>query len=258
MYATERQEHILAVIRAEGRAAVAALATDLDVTTETIRRDLDALEERGRLRRVHGGAVAAELGSLAELTLDTRSGERIDAKRAIAAATLRRIPDGSTLLLDAGSTTGAIAGAIVETATDRRRLGVITNALPIAAALHAIPGIEVTFIGGRLRGVTSASVGTMAVAQLAALRPDVVVLGTNGISADFGLSTPDEDEAATKAAMVRAARRRIVVADGSKLGVESLHSFAPLGELDVLVTDVAPDADLAAALDRAGVEVVIA
>lgn len=258
MYATERQEHILAVIRADGRAAVTALAADLAVTTETIRRDLDQLERLGRVRRVHGGAVDPERGSLAEPTLHARSLERVETKRAIADAAIARIPAGSTLLIDAGSSTGAVATALAQRGAGAGRLDVITNALPIAMALHAVPQIEVTFIGGRLRGVTSASVGTMAIAQLAGLRPDVAVLGTNGISAGFGLSTPDEDEAATKSAMVRAARRRIVVADGSKLGVESLHSFAALADLDTLVTDTPPGADLTAALGAADVEVVIA
>jgi len=258
MYAAERQEHVLGRIRAERRVSVAALATELDVTTETVRRDLDALEQLGHVRRVHGGAVAADLGSLVEATLDARSGERIEAKRAIAAAVSAMLGDRSTIVVDAGSTTGALAAALAEPGAPRRRLSVITNALPIAAQLQTVDGIETTLIGGRLRGVTSAIVGATAVAQLLALRPDVAIIGANGLSADFGLSTPDEDEAATKAAMVRCARHRIAVVDSSKLGIESLHAFAALDDLDVLVTDAAPDAELADALRAAGVEVVIA
>jgi DeoR family fructose operon transcriptional repressor len=257
MYAAERQEHVLGLIRTQRRVSVTALSRELDVTTETVRRDLDALEALGHVRRVHGGAVAADLGSLVEASLDARSGERVEAKRAIAAAVAAMLADGSTILIDAGSTTGALAAALAEPGA-RRRLSVITNALPIAATLHTVDGIEVTLIGGRLRGITSASVGSSATAQLLALRPDVAIIGANGLSAGFGLSTPDEDEAATKGAMVRSARHRIAVVDSSKLGVESLHSFADLADLDVLITDAAPEADLAAALRAADVDVVIA
>jgi len=90
------------------------------------------------------------------------------------------------------------------------------------------------------------------------LRPDIAFLGTNGISASFGLSTPDPDEAAVKSAIVRAARRVVVVADADKLGNELLVSFAPLEAIDVLVTDAAPDPVLAAALSDAQVEVWLA
>lgn len=258
MYAAERQEHVLARIRAERRVSVTALAAELDVTTETVRRDLDALERLGRVRRVHGGAVAADLGSLVEATLDSRSLERIEAKRAIAVATSAMLGDRSTIVIDAGSTTGALAALLAEPGAPRRRLSVITNALPIATTLQGVDGVETTLVGGRLRGVTSAVVGATAAAQLLAVRPDVAVIGANGLSAAFGLSTPDEDEAATKSAMVRCARRRIAVVDSSKLGLESFHAFAALDELDVLVTDAAPEAALAEALRDAGVEVVIA
>ena len=258
MYAAERQEHVLGLIRADRRVSVTALAADLDVTTETVRRDLDVLEQLGHVRRVHGGAVAADLGSLVEATLDARSGERIEAKRAIAAAVVGMLGDRSTILIDAGSTTGALAAALAEAGARRLRLSVITNALPIASVLQSVDGIDTTVIGGRLRGVTSAIVGATATAQLLGMRPDVAIIGANGLSAAFGLSTPDEDEAATKSAMVRCARHRVAVIDSSKLGVESLHSFAALDDLDVLVTDAPPDAGLAEALQAAGVEVVVA
>ena len=258
MYAADRRAHILVLVTAQRRVSVNGLARDLDVTTETVRRDLDALEHLGHVRRVHGGAVAADLGSLVEATLDARSVAQVDAKRAIATAASAMISDGSTILLDAGSTTGAIASLLATPGAGRRRLTVITNALPIAALLHTVTGVDVTLVGGRLRGITSASVGSAATAQLLALRPDVAIIGANGVSADFGLSTPDEDEAATKAAMVRCARHRIAVVDNTKLGVESLHSFAALADLDVLITDAAPDAALADALRAADVDLVIA
>lgn len=111
MYATERQRHITTVIAQHGKAAVAELAESLGVTAETIRRDLDALEHAGRLRRVHGGAVSAGLGSTAEASLVERQTTQLEAKRGIARAAVRLLPDDfrGSLLIDAGSSTAAVA-----------------------------------------------------------------------------------------------------------------------------------------------------
>ena len=109
-----------------------------------------------------------------------------------------------------------------------------------------------------MRGLTAAAVGADTVRAIGALRPDVAFIGTNGVSASFGLSTPDPDEAAVKRAIVEAARRVVVVADAEKLGAELLVGFAPQSDIDVLVTDAAPDAELASALADADVEVWLA
>lgn len=260
MYATERQERIAAQVRSDGRVSVAELAKDLDVTAETVRRDLDQLEALGLLRRVHGGAVAAGRSSVLEASLDERRGLGVSAKRRIADAALRMLPSGFTgsVLVDAGSTTASFAERLVDWGRPGEVLPVITNAVPIVAALAAAPSLEVHQLGGRVRGITAAAVGSETVAALERIRPDLAFIGTNGVSADFGLSTPDELEGAVKTAMVRSARRVVVLADASKLGEESLFRFATLDEVDTLVTDAAPDAILAAALADSGVEVVFA
>lgn len=259
MYATERHELIATRVRDIGRVAVRQLARELDVTAETIRRDLDLLEDGGLLRRVHGGAVASGRSSIVERTLEERRTRDVDVKRRIADAAMRLIPDGfdGSVLLDAGTTTGALA----ERLRDRRGprpLPVITNSVHIAATLAPSREVEVHQLGGRVRGITAAAVGSETVAAVERMRPDVAVIGTNGVSAAFGLSTPDEFEAAVKSAFVRAGRRVVVLADGSKLDDESLVRFAVLGEIDALVTDQTPDGALAVALDDAGVEVMVA
>lgn len=129
--------------------------------------------------------------------------------------------------------------------------------MPIAATLSRNPDIELHLLGGRVRGITAAAVGPVTLAQLAELRPDIAIVGTNGISARFGLSTPDPDEAAVKHAMIASARRSIVVADASKFGVETLTRFARLAQVDVLITEQPPTGALAAALRKAEVEVVL-
>ncbi|MBI5160416.1 MAG: DeoR/GlpR transcriptional regulator [Micrococcales bacterium] len=260
MYATERHELIATRVRDQGRVAVRQLARELDVTAETIRRDLDLLEEGGLLRRVHGGAIASTRSSIVERSLDERRLSGVDGKRRIAAAALALLPSGfdGSLLIDAGTTTAAFAERLRDRARQGRPTPVITNSVHIAAALVPASEIDLHQLGGRVRGVTAAAVGAETVAAVERMRPDVAVIGTNGVSAGFGLSTPDEFEAAVKSAFVRVGRRVIVLADAAKLGEESLVRFAALEDIDVLVTDRAPEGSLAAELEDADVEVVLA
>lgn len=253
MYATERQQRILDEARTAGRVEVAALAESLDVTTETIRRDLTALEKRGALRRVHGGAIPVERLEL-EPTLASRQSLRTEVKRRIAARVLEEIPAGGTVLLDAGSTTQAI----VELLPSDAELTVVTNSIPAAAALAGRPRLNLLLLGGSVRGTTAAAVGDWTTQALSDLVVDVAVLGTNGFSAARGLTTPDQAEANAKAAMVRAARRVIVATDSSKAGDDHLHRFAMLEQVDLVVTDDDLADDVADELRSEGTEVVCA
>ena len=259
MYATERQGLIERLLADEGRVSVVALARRFEVTTETVRRDLDLLEQAGALRRVHGGAVQNERASTTEPSLGERTLRRAPAKAAIALRALDALGDGfhGSVFFDAGTTTAAVAAQLAPRLTSSR-IDVVTHALPLANALAAVPQVSLSVIGGRVRPLTEAAVGADTVRAIASLRPDVAFLGTNGLSAGFGASTPDPDEAAVKTAIVRSARRVVLVADAEKLGRELLVSFAALDDIDVLVTDAAPDAALAAAIDEAGVQLWLA
>ncbi len=255
MYAEERQQAMAQLVAAHGRLSVSAIAEQYDVTTETVRRDLSALERMGLVRRVHGGAVPAHSLAVIESALGERDAANTDQKDRIAHAALDQLPPaGSTVLLDAGSTTNRLATLLPRDL----RLTVVTHAVPVAARLAGSPSIELHLLPGRVRPTTQAAVGTETVAALTDLRADVLFLGTNGLSLDYGLSTPDRDEAATKRAMVASARRVVVLADASKIGVESALRFATLEEIDVLVTDSAISAADRQALTHAGIEVVVA
>jgi DeoR family fructose operon transcriptional repressor len=255
VYAEERQHAIASLVNERGRLAVAAVAEQFGVTTETVRRDLALLERAGMLRRVHGGAVQAGALTLVEPGLGERHDTRTEAKRKIAAAALDLLPaaDGS-VILDGGSTTAALA----EVLPIDRGLYVATNSVPIAFRLSVTAGVTLHVLGGRVRGVTQTAVGDATVRAMQDLRVDVVFLGTNGVSPVHGFSTPDEAEAATKRAMVRAAQRVIVLGDSSKLGREHLVRFAAPGDVDVLVTDSDADPAAVAALEALDVEVVLA
>jgi DeoR family transcriptional regulator, fructose operon transcriptional repressor len=255
LYPEERQQAIAALVTERGRVAVTAVAEQFGVTTETVRRDLALLERAGMLRRVHGGAVPAGALTLVEPGLGERHGTRSEAKRAIAAAALDLLPasDGS-MAIDGGTTTAAL----VEFLPADRRLLAVTSSVPIAARLSVSPGITLHVLGGRVRGITQCAVGDSTVRALSDLRVDVAFLGTNGISPQHGFTTPDDAEAAVKRAMVRAGQRVVVLADSSKLDREHLVRFAAPDDVDVLVTDAQADPETVAAIEKTGIEVVLA
>ena len=254
MYAEERQQAIAALVADAGRVSVAELAVRFGVTNETVRRDLSSLERAGLVRRVHGGVVPANALRVLETAVSDRDRSSADEKDRIAKAALDCVPSGGTVVLDAGTTTARLAGLLPLD----QRLDVITHAVPIASRLAGHPSIGLRLLPGRVRPTTQAAVGDDTVAALGRLRTDVAFVGTNGVSADHGLSTPDHGEAAVKRAIVTGARQVVVLADAGKLGQEHLVRFAELNEIDVLVTDGRATADQIAPLEAAGIEVVVA
>ena len=234
MYATERQDRIALALARTGRVSVADLSADMEVTAETVRRDLDALELAGLLRRVHGGAVASSRSSVTEIAIGERRSEHHAAKSAIAEIAMRMLPPTfrGSVLLDAGTTTALLAERLaVWSPSDGQQLTVITNSVQNLVALDKNPHLDLHLVGGRLRGITGALVGNAAVGQLESLRPDISFLGTNGISAGFGLSTPDELEGAVKSAMVR--DRKSTRLNSSHCGTSRIPSSAWIGRAHV-------------------------
>jgi DeoR family fructose operon transcriptional repressor len=251
VYPPERHTLILTTARAAGRVEVQQLAAEMDVTPETVRRDLTALERMGLVRRVHGGAVPVErLGY--EPALAQREHELGAEKDRIAKAALDELPEGGSVILDAGSTTARLA----EMLPADRELTVVTHALPVATALAALPLVTLHLVGGTVRPRTLAAVGSWAERALADVRVDVAFLGTNGLSVEAGLSTPDLAEATVKRALVAAAARTVVLADHTKVGRTELAVVAPLGRVDAVVTDSGVAPELADEIESAGPRVV--
>ena len=255
MYAEERQQAIARLVTQRGRLSVNQLAREYDVTTETVRRDLSTLERLGLVRRVHGGVVPPSSLSLIESGLRERDQVNTETKDRIARAALDRLPpSGGTILLDAGSTTVRLAILL----PPDRELTVVTHAVPIAARLAGQPHLDLRLLPGRVRPTTQAAVGPDTVRALSDLRVDVAFLGTNGITADHGLTTPDPDEAAVKRAIVGCGHLVVALADASKFGVETAVRFAAPGAIDVVITDDGVPVGERRALTKAGIEVVIA
>lgn len=253
MYAPERQQEILRRVRAAGRGEVATLAEGLAVTSETVRRDLDALERQGLIRRVHGGALPVE-----QLRFERAVSERATAmaaeKAQIAKAALDYVPRQGAVLIDAGTTTARLADLF----PDDRDLTVVTNALPIALTLSTRPRLTVLTAGGRVRGRTLAEVDRWALRSLAEIRVDVAFVATNGVSVDGGLTTADLAEAAVKEAMIAAANRVVLLADHTKVGDDQFCRFADISQVDIFVTDSGLGAEAVDGFRQAGVELVLA
>jgi DeoR family fructose operon transcriptional repressor len=255
VYAEERQQAIADLVAQRGRLSVNALAEKYAVTTETVRRDLSALERAGVVRRVHGGAVPAAALTAFEPKVADRDLAHADQKDRIAQRAVGMLPRaGGTVVLDAGTTTARLAMMFPRDL----RLTVITNAVPIAARLAGSPSIELHLLPGRVRPTTHAAVGEDTVEALRRLRVDVAFVGTNGLSVGHGLTTPDHGEAATKRAIIGSAQLVVALVDSSKIGQEQTVRFADLHDVDVVVTDRGIDPATVQAIERCGVEVRVA
>jgi len=253
MYAEERRAHLTVQLRREGRLDVARAADDLNVTGETVRRDLIELERQGVLRRTHGGAIPVEtLGFEPETTV--RAAAMVEQKRRIAQAAVAELPAEGAIILDTGTTTALLAEFLP---TDRK-LTVVTNSLQALNMLVAKRNITVMAIGGRLRPESLSTVDLWAQRELADVHVDLAFIGTNGLTVERGLTTSDQSEAAIKGQMITCARRVVLLADHSKVGTEYFHRVAGLSQIDLLITDTELDEDLATDLRATGLTVIAA
>ena len=236
MEADERQRQILARARHDGRVQVSSLADDLHVAPETVRRDLRQLVDRGMLQRVHGGAHPVESVGY-ESNVTRRSSSMIAEKRRIAAAAAARLEGAESVYIDEGITPQLVAEAIAVNLPPASKLTVVTSSLLAAGVLADNENITVVLLGGRLRGLTMATVDHWATRMLKELVIDLAYLGANGISREHGLTTPDPAVAAVKSQVIASARRRIFVGIHTKFGVSSFCRFADLPDFEALITD---------------------
>lgn len=251
MYAPERHQAILEQARSNGRVDVRELAELLDVTPETIRRDLTSLERRGLVRRAHGGAIPVERSVMSSAVSERNELLAVE-KLAIATAALEELPDGGSIIIDAGTTTIKFAELLP---TDRQ-LTVVTHSIPVAIALSERENIELLLLGGSVRSASRAAVGTWTHQMVSMVSVDVAFLSVNGITPERGLTTHNIAEAAVKLALMKAARRSIVLADHSKFGREEFGRIAPLAAIDTIITDSAVNQDLVLEVEAAGPDVI--
>lgn len=250
MHRTAREKAIMAEISTIGSCSVADLARRLDVSGETIRRDIKRMASKGLLRKVHGGATLP--GPLHEASFEQRMTASADAKEAIARAAAAHVQDGETLSFDTGTTTAYVARMLAK----RRGLTVITNSLDIARTMAG--NNQVFMAGGKLHVELGATLGAATAEFVSQFRVRTAVLSAGAIDAEDGLMDFELAEAQFSRALIEAAERVIVVADHSKFGKRALVRACELNCIDMLITDAPPPPALANELDAAGVVVEIA
>jgi DeoR family glycerol-3-phosphate regulon repressor len=249
----ERRERIAAVVREASRASVDELAQLLEISRETVRRDLTLLSEQGVLRKVHGGAVHFQ--SARESPLDDRRATARFEKTTIAARAAELFQPGDSLLIDSGTTTAYFAEALGRVGS----FAVITNSVGVASELWNAPHrSDVYLLGGKYFGDNQEVLGALAVEQIRALHADHAVITIGAMDAEGTSMDFNADEAFVARAMIASARMVTILADSSKLERHALFRVCDASQVDRLVTDQPPSERLAEKLKGAGVEVIIA
>lgn len=245
-----RRRQILELARHTGNVTVDALAERLGVTPQTIRKDLNLLERRSMLSRVHGGAVVTS--GVDNIGYAERRLVAATSKSAIGAAAAALVPDGASLFINIGTTTEAIAHHL----KDHRALMVITNNLNVVDILADVPTIEVIAAGGRVRAHDRAVVGALAMDFIRGFKVDFALIGASAIDPDGAFLDFDIDEVHVSQTIIRNARQVILAADASKIGRPAPARIGDMQDLDFLVIDRLDDPTLAEACRTASVRVV--
>ncbi|MFD1714945.1 DeoR/GlpR family DNA-binding transcription regulator [Amnibacterium flavum] len=233
MAAKTRRALIEQRVIADGEIDFATLAEEFDVSAMTIRRDVEALEASGIVRRVVGGAILLR-GKAAEPSFETRAAAAAEGKMHIAEAAVDLLQPHETVILDSGSSVLAVAKAI------RGRglaLTIVTPSILVAVELADEPDTTVLMAGGRVRPGELSLIGSETEETFSRYNCDTYVMGIAGVDSDRGVSEYHREEGSVKRAAMKAADRVIVVADETKLGRVQLMSIAPLSAVDALVTD---------------------
>ena len=252
---TPRERKILEALSQNGSVTVPDLADLLGISGASVRRDLRALEQRGRLRRTHGGAISLEPLLYEPFRSDSTFKEQIgchaEEKRRIAIAAAEMIEDGDTIAVTSGTTTTLVTRNIPQ----RAGITVVTNTVNVAMELCNRPDLSVFVTGGFLRAGWFSLVGAGSIEAARQFCPQKVFIGVNGIHAERGLTCHHPDEMATDRVLIQQGRRRIVVADHSKLGVVAACFTWPADQIELLITDTGATDEAVAAFTERGIPV---
>lgn len=228
----ERRHEIVLLTEQTGKVSVKDLAEQFDVSTVTIRHDLNELTQKGLIVRSRGGAIASNRLTK-ELSIKEKQHDNLKVKKLLAAAVADLIQDGEAVILDSGTTTEEVAHCL----SVKNDLVVMTNGLNIANELARMTTCEVYMTGGQLRHKSMSLHDSQAEERLRHFNFSKVILGVDSIDLNRGISTHFEPEAKLNRVMCNCAEQIIVVTDSSKFGKKALHSILPLDAIDVLVTD---------------------
>lgn len=250
MEQADRQEHILAVLRADGKVDVESLARTFNVTAQTVRRDLGELCDRGLATRTHGGAK--RLVSASSYGYEERRASHRREKESLGLAVAELIPDNCSITLNIGTTTEQVARAL----TAHKDLVVVSNNINVIHVLMASPAKDLILVGGSVRRDDGAIVGQDAVEFLSRYKTDYAIIGTSSMDSDGAIMDFDAREVAVARAILKNARTRILVADVSKFERSAPVRICDVSELDYVFTDKAPPGAFLEAAARGDTRVV--
>lgn len=248
-----RQSALVEMVRSQGSATIEALARQFDVTLQTVRRDVNLLAEAGLLSRFHGG-VRVEASTIENIAYRKRQGLHAEAKQRIAQAVAQAVPDGCSLILNIGTTTEAIARALLR----HRGLRVITNNLHVADILSDNPDCEVIVAGGVVRPRDRGIIGEATIEFIRQFKVDIGLIGISGIEADGTLRDYDFREVRVARSIIEQSREVWLAADSSKFRRQAMVELAHISEIDRFFTDAYPQEPLAQVLQESGVRCEIA
>ena len=249
MHATHREKEIMDELRLLGSCRIQDLAKRLEVSEETIRRNIKKLAENGLVRKVHGGVYLSDAAQ--EATFTQRMNVGTDAKRQIAAQVASRITHGSSLILDIGSTTAYVAQAL----RGHHELFIVTNSVAVAQTLATRNKNRVFLAGGELRSHDAGAFGKEAITYVRQFNVNYAILSAAAINATNGFMLHDMQEAEFSREILSRAEQSIVAADASKFGREAPICIGTPDIIDILVTDKSPPADIHTYLSEYGVEI---
>jgi DeoR family transcriptional regulator, glycerol-3-phosphate regulon repressor len=235
----QRQETILELARATGRVTVEYLASRLDVSVQTVRKDLNEMGERRLITRVHGGAIVSS--GVANLGYEARRLVNRTQKAAIGAAAAALVPNGSSLFINVGTTVEEFARAL----NDHNDLLVITNNLNVATLLYQHPHFEVICVGGPVRRSDGAIIGQAAVEFIQQFKVDYAVIGASAIDTAGTLLDFDYQEVRVARAIIENARKVILLSDAMKFERTAPVRIGHLSDVDIFVTDHVPNPEMA-------------
>jgi DeoR family transcriptional regulator of aga operon len=249
---------MLSALREREFLRVSELGEMFGISEVTVRSDLNTLAEDGQVLRLRGGAMIGRRAPRGERPFEEMRATHAAEKAGIGALAASLVSDGEALILDVGSTTTAVARALLAR-SELRNVSVFTNAINIALEFEpAIPRFSVVVLGGTLRPLQHSLVDPLAGLALRQVNASIVFLGCNGVHVEAGVTNLNLPEAEIKQRMLASARRRVVVADGSKVGRVELARLCGVDEVDLLITDASADERVVAALRETGLEVQIA
>ncbi len=251
MLAKERRNEILAQLKDAGRVIVADLSKKYEVTEETIRRDLEKIENDGFAERTYGGAVLKE-NDKEELPYLVRKRSNVEIKKRIAEKIADMIQDGDHIMMDASTTALFVARQI----RSKKNITVITNSIEIILELSDVKGWKVLSTGGALREGTLSLVGYQAERMVDGFHVDKVIISCMGVDFHKGFTDSNELDAGIKKQMLASATTKIVATDGRKFGRISFTRIADFAEVDVIVTDYVMDEEWRERMEDCGVQVV--